>query len=106
MIWQHHYSPAGMGVSAAMAALPIAVLLLLLGVLRKPAWLAAFSGLATAALVATLFYGMPFGLAASSALYGAAFGIFPIGWIVFAAILLFNLTIETGQFEILKIEAW
>ena len=85
-----------------MAALPIAALLLLLGILRKPAWLSALFGLCTAALVAVFFYGMPVRLAASAIAYGASFGLFPIGWIVFCAILLFNLTIETGQFEILK----
>jgi L-lactate transport len=102
MIWQHQYSPAGIGLSAAIAALPIAVLLLLLGILRKPAWLSALCGLLTAAAVAIFFYGMPVSLAASSVAYGASFGLFPIGWVVFSAILLFNLTIETGQFEILK----
>jgi lactate permease len=102
MVWQHQYMPAGMGASAAIAALPIAVLLLLLGILRKPAWLAAVCGLVAAALVAVFLYGMPITLAVSAAGYGAAFGLFPIGWIVFTAILLFNLTIETGQFEVLK----
>lgn len=101
--WQHAYSPAGsVWASAAVAALPVLVLLILLGILRRPAWMAALCGMITAALVAALFYGMPLGLMASSAAYGAAFGLFPIGWIVFAAILLYNVTVETGQFEVLK----
>ena len=84
------------------AALPIFVLLFLLGVKRKPAWVAALAGLATAAAVALLVYRMPAPLALSSALYGAAFGLFPICWILFSAIFLYWLTVETGQFEIIK----
>ncbi len=103
MIWQHQYTPAGgVGSSAAIAALPVATLLVLLGVFRKPAWLAALCGLVTAAVVALLLYGMPLPLIAGAALYGAAFGIFPIGWIVFAAIFLYNLSVASGQFEVLK----
>jgi lactate permease len=103
MPWQHNYEPLGsIAGSAAIAAIPIAVLLLLLGILRKPAWLSALAGLIAAALVAAFFYGMPAGLIASAIGYGAAFGLFPIGWIVFAAILLFNITVATGQFEVLK----
>jgi lactate permease len=84
------------------AALPIAVLLLMLGVLRKPAWIAAVTGLAATAVVALAAYGMPLGLVVSSALFGAAFGLFPIGWILFAAILLYRVTVETGKFDIIK----
>ncbi len=103
MIWQHNYTPAGgVGISAFVAAVPILVLLALLGIFRKPAWMAALCGLVSTALVALFFYGMPVPLIASSIAYGAAFGLFPIGWIVFAAILLYNITVETGQFEVLK----
>ncbi len=103
MIWPHAYTPAGsVAASAAIASLPVVTLLVLLGVLRKPAWLAALCGLITAALVALLLYGMPVSLIASATLYGAAFGLFPIGWIVFAAILLYNLSVASGQFEVLK----
>ncbi len=91
------------GAQAAIAAIPIAVLLLLLGVLRRPPWLAALCGLGSAALVALLSYHASVGFIASCISYGAAFGLFPIGWIVFAAILLFNLTVETGQFEVVKL---
>ena len=103
MIWQHQYTPAGsIAASAAIASLPVATLLVLLGVLRKPAWLAALCGLVTAALVALVLYGMPVVLIVNATLYGAAFGLFPIGWIVFAAILLYNLSVASGQFEVLK----
>jgi len=104
MIWQHNYSPVLQSVplSALVAALPVLVLLVLLGVLRKPAWLAALAGLATASAVALGVFGMPVPQWAAAISYGAAFGIFPIGWIVFSAILLYNITVETGQFEVLK----
>ncbi|HBY58679.1 MAG TPA: lactate permease [Solibacterales bacterium] len=88
--------------SALVAALPVFTLLFLLGVRRKPAWVAALSGLAAAVVVAVAAYGMPLGLVVSATAYGAAFGLFPIGWIVLWAILLYRLTLETGNFEIVK----
>ena len=103
-MWQHNYEPVGgsLGVSAIVAAIPIAVLFVMLGVLRKPAWMAALSALVSALLVALLAYGMPLQLALISTVYGAAFGIFPIAWIVFASIMLYRLAVETGKFEIIK----
>lgn len=103
-MWAQHYTPVAgsLAASAAIAALPVLVLFLLLGVLRKPAWIAGLSGLAVAALVATTVYGMPVGMMLSATAFGAAFGLFPIGWIVFWAIVLYRLTIESGQFEIIK----
>ncbi len=70
--------------------------------MRKPAWIASLAGLAAAVAVALAVYRMPVSLVASSAAYGAAYGLLPIGWIVFTAILLYRLTIETGKFEIIK----
>src|SRR5437764_1551030 len=84
------------------AAIPIFTLLLLLGVVRKPAWMASLAGLAAAAAVAIGVYGMPVGLVAGAITYGAAFGLFPIGWVVFSAILLYRITLESGKFEVLK----
>jgi lactate permease len=84
------------------AALPIFVLLVLLGVLRKPAWLASLAGLATAIAVAVAAYGMPLPKLVATVTYGAAFGLFPIGWVVFSAILLYRIILETGNFDILK----
>lgn len=103
-MWQQDYTPlaGSLGASSLVAALPIFVLLLLLGVFRKPAWMAGLSGLAAALVVAVTVYGMPFHLAAGAVGYGAAFGLFPIGWIVFWAIVLYRLTIETGKFEVIK----
>jgi lactate permease len=103
-MWQQNYTPlnGSLPLSALAAALPIFTLLYLIGVRRKPAWMAALAGLAAAAVVAVAVYGMPAGLLVSAAAYGAAFGLFPIGWVVFAAILLYRVTLESGQFEILK----
>ncbi len=103
-MWQHTYTPVlnSVPLSALVAALPILVLLVLLGVMRKPAWLAALAGLATASVVALAVFGMPVAQWLAAMTYGAAFGLFPIGWIVFSAILLYNVTVETGQFEVLK----
>jgi len=103
-MWQHNYTPIGgsIALSALCAAFPVFVLLLLIGVLRKPAWIAALSGLAGAIVVALLEFGMPVGHLVSSIGYGAAFGLFPIGWVVFTAILLYNITVEMGKFEIVK----
>jgi len=92
----------GLGFSALVATLPIFTLLLLLGVLRKPAWIAGLSGLAVTIVVAMWAYRMPPVIAISAAANGAAFGLFPISWIVFWAIALFRVTVETGQFEIIK----
>lgn len=103
-MWNHTYTPiaGSLGISSLVAALPVFVLLLLLGIFRKPAWIAALSGLGTAALVAIAVYGMPVPTMIGAATYGAAFGLFPIGWIVFWAIYLYRLTLETGKFEVIK----
>ena len=103
-MWQHNYEPVGgsLALSALVAAIPILVLFLMLGVLRKPAWMAASSALGSALLVALAGYGMPIQLALTSAVYGAAFGIFPIAWIVFTSILLYRIAVDTGKFEIIK----
>ena len=88
--------------STAVAALPVIFLFYLL-VARR--WLASWAGAAGAVLailIAWLIYGMPLGMAGSSFVYGAAFGLLPIGWTVFAAMLLYNVTVETGQFAIIR----
>jgi lactate permease len=103
-MWEQTYTPIGgsLPLSALVAAIPIFTLLVLLGVLRKPAWLASLVGLFAAAAVAVSVYRMPLGLIAGAVTYGAAFGLFPIGWVVFSAILLYRITLESGKFEILK----
>jgi lactate permease len=101
--WIQVYDPlGGPWLSTAAAALPIVLLLAALGVLEWRAHRAALLGLVSALAVSVFVFGMPPGPAAATALYGAAYGFLPIGWIVLNAVFLYSLTVETGQFEILK----
>jgi len=88
--------------SALAAAVPLAVLLILMGGLRKSGAFSAAWGLATAALLAMLIWRMPVQLAALSAGFGFVFALWPIMWIVFTALWLYNLSVDTGQFELLR----
>lgn len=103
-MWQQNYTPVAdsLGLSALVASIPIFVLLYLIGVKRKPAWMAGVSGLIAAVVVSLLVFRMPADLMISSVAYGACFGLFPIGWIVYWAIVLYRITVETGNFEIIK----
>jgi L-lactate transport len=89
-------------ISTTLAALPVVVLFYLL-VGRR--WLASWAGAAgalTAVLVAWLAFGMPLPMAASAFVHGALFGLMPVGWTVFGAMLLYNVTVETGQFAVVR----
>ena len=103
-MWQHNYEPVGgsLAISALVAAVPIIVLFLMLGVLRKPSWLSALTALVSGLLVALVAYGMPARLALVSVAYGAAYGMFPIAWVVFSSIMLYRLVVDSGKFEIIK----
>jgi L-lactate transport len=103
-MWSHNYTPVAgsLALSSVAAAVPIFVLLFLLGVKRTPAWIAGLFGLAAAAVIAVAVYGMPVANLLGATGLGAANGLFPIGWVVFTAILLYNITVEMGKFEILK----
>ncbi len=103
-MWQQTYTPVAdsLALSALIATVPVFVLLFLLGVLRKPAWFAGLAGLAAACLVSVVAYGMPGARLFGAVTYGAAFGLFPIGWIVFWAVQLYRLTVDTGKFEVIK----
>jgi lactate permease len=78
------------------------LLLVALGLLEWRAHLAALAGLTAALAVSTVVYGMPVPTAAATTIYGAAYGFLPIGWIILNAVFLYNLTVHTGQFEIVK----
>src|SRR5262245_9004390 len=103
-MWQHNYEPVGgsLALSALVAAIPIVVLFFMLGVWRKPSWMSALAALASALLVALIVYGMPVKLAVMSTLFGAAYGLFPIAWVVFSSIMLYRLVVDAGKFEIIK----
>ncbi|MGA9355751.1 MAG: L-lactate permease, partial [Terriglobales bacterium] len=103
MQWTQIYDPFGhWWLSTLVAALPIVVLLgLLAGFKVKPHW-CAIAGACTAVLVAIACFKMPATLAAVSFAYGVAFGVLKIAWIVLAAVYLYDISVETGQFEIMK----
>jgi len=99
-----HTNPVGHSValSAIFAALPLLTLFVLLGIVRMKAWLAALISLAVALVVAVAVYTMPLGQAVLSASEGAAFGFFPILWIVLNAIWVYNLTVASGYSDVLR----
>ena len=103
MNWTQVYDPFGhWWLSTLVAALPIIVLFSLLAGLRvKPHW-CAIAGAGTAMFVGILVFHMPLILAASAFTYGVAYGILKIAWIVLAAVYLYDISVETGQFEIMK----
>jgi len=103
MAWTQVYDPLHSWIlSTLVAALPILVLFGLLAGLRvKPHW-CAIAGAGTAVLVAVGVFGMPLPLAGMSFLYGVAFGVLKIAWIVLAAVYLYDISVFTGQFEIMK----
>jgi lactate permease len=101
--WTQNYDPYGhWWLSTLLAALPIIVLLGLLAGLKVRAHLCAVAGAATAVICAILVFKMPASLALSSFFYGSAFGLLKIVWIVIAAVFLYDISVETGQFEIMK----
>ncbi|NUO46670.1 MAG: L-lactate permease [Streptomyces sp.] len=91
-----------LGLSALVAALPLVIVLVLLGGVRLKAHLAGLTGLLTAVLVAWLAYGMPLGQTLSSGAQGAVFGLFPILWIVVNALWVYRMTVRTRHFDILR----
>jgi len=103
-VWSQPYYlfGKGLGFSALLAVVPTLLLLYLLAIKRKASWIAALAGLVATLVLAVAGYGMSLRHAASSAAYGACFGIFPISWIVFWALVLYEITVITGKFEIIK----
>jgi len=103
MIWSQNYDPLGnLFVSALVAAVPVILVLILLAVFHARAHWAAIAGLLSALIIAIAVYRMPISLALGSAFYGALYGLFPIGWIVVTAIFVYEVTVETGQFKVLR----
>jgi lactate permease len=102
--YHQDYSPLGHSLawSSLVAVLPLLVLFVLLGAVRMRAWVAALISVAVAIITAVAVYSMPLADALNSGLWGAAFGFFPIMWIVINAIWIYNLTVETGHFDVLR----
>ena len=103
-MWEQDYIPVAgsLGYSTLIAAVPLVILFYMLGIKRKPSWIAGLSALGVALVLAVVLFGMPVQLAGASMVYGAAFGLFPIGWIVIASLILYRVTVDTGKFEIIK----
>ena len=103
MAWHQVYNPLGSAwLSTLVAALPIVLLLGGLAVLRLRAHVAALLGLGASVAAAVLAFGMPAGMAARTAGLGAAYGLFPIGWIILNVIFLYDLTCEKGHFKVMQ----
>ena len=90
------------GLSSLFAVLPLLTLFVLLGGFKLKAWIAGLASLAVALAVAVAVYGMPVGQGLLSATEGATFGFFPILWVVINAIWVYNLTVSTGHFDVLR----
>lgn len=102
-MFQQQLEPLGsLWLSALVALLPLVTIFVTLGALRWKAHWAGLSALAVAVVVAVAAFGMPVHLALLSATEGAVFGLFPIMWIVFTAIWLYQLTVAAGRFEDLR----
>src|SRR3978361_1553059 len=92
-----------LALSALCALIPLAVLFALLGGLKVRAWISGLVSLLVALLVAVVLFGMPVGQSISAAIDGALFGFFPILWIVINAVWIYNLTVASGHFEVLRV---
>src|SRR3989449_1583402 len=102
-IWPQRYDPLHSPfLSTAVAALPIVVLLGSIAVLRIRIHFSALLGLGVAMAIALSVYGMPPNAALATTAYGAAYGLFPIGWIILNLIFLYHLTVKAGLFEVLR----
>ncbi len=101
--WTQVYDPVGnIWISALIAALPIIFFFVALTVLRMKGHVAGTITVAISLAVAILFYQMPVGMALMSAVYGFLYGLWPIAWIIVAAVFLYKITVKTGQFEIIR----
>jgi L-lactate permease len=103
-VFHQVYSPVGGSVllSALVASLPPLLLALLLAVLRVAPWRAAIAAAATAFVLAWLVWGMPLSLTIAATTHGMAFGLWPISWIVVSAVFFYNLTVESGDFDVIR----
>ncbi len=101
--WAQGYDPTGhWWFSTILASLPVIVLLGTLAIFEVKAHWAAIMGLATALFVAIVFFHMPARMAAATAVYGTGYGLFPIGWIVLNVIFMYQLTVDSGRFDVLQ----
>lgn len=101
--WTQNYDPLGYWLlSALVAGLPVVTLFFVLVVLKQRVWVSALSGMLVAVLLALLVFGMPAPMVGAAGLLGVIFGLFRIAWIIVASIFLYNVAVETGQFQVMK----
>src|SRR5467141_542782 len=104
LVFHQSYQPVGNNLllSAIVAGLPLYVLFIMLAILRLPAWICAISAMLTAFVLSWLVWGMPFGITLGTATEGMAFGLWPISWIVLNAVFFHNLTVASGDFDVIR----
>ncbi|TMG36638.1 MAG: L-lactate permease [Chloroflexi bacterium] len=104
LAFKHVYQPVGDNIvlSAIVAAAPLFVLFIMLALLRLPAWMAALTAMLSAGVLAAIVWGMPLGLTVSATTEGMAFGLWPISWIVLNAVFFHNLTVASGDFDVIR----
>lgn len=104
MQWHQNYAALGgsLGLTALVVAIPIFYLFWALAVKRMKGHIAGVSTLLLTIIIVIFAYGMPASVAISASVLGMINGLFPIGWIILTAVFLYNLTVESGQFEIIK----
>jgi lactate permease len=103
MTWSQNYDPLGWWpLSTIVSSLPVVTLFFVLLVLRRRVWVSALAGMAMAIGLALLVFRMPAGMVAAASLNGFVFGFFRIAWIVISSIYLYNVAVETGQFQVMK----
>jgi len=104
LAFHHSYQPIGDSIvlSALVAGIPLYVLFVMLAVLRLPAWISALTTMLSAAVLAAVGWHMPVGLTVSTTTEGMAFGLWPISWIVLNAVFFHNLTIASGDFDVIR----
>src|SRR5438309_3310879 len=104
LAFHHVYQPLGDSIvlSAIVAGIPLYILFILLALLRLPAWLSALVAMLSAAVLAAVVWGMPLGLDVSATTEGMANGLWPISWVVLNALLFHNLTVASGDFDVIR----
>src|SRR5438309_5708094 len=104
LAFQQAYQPVAGSIllSAIVPGIPLYVLFVMLAVLRLPAWICAITSMLTAAALGWLVWGMPLGITVGAATEGMAFGLWPISWIVLNAVFFHNLTVASGDFDVIR----
>src|SRR2546423_8161425 len=104
LAFQQAYQPVAGSIllSAIVAGVPLYVLFVMLALLRLPAWICAIASMLTAAVLGWLVWGMPLGITVGAATEGMAFGLWPISWIVLNAVFFHNVTVASGDFDVIK----